>query len=117
MGFESMKYIEKHPMFGNGLIEQTRYADHRHLWGMSLGHGNGFSNYMAQMGLVAMFVYLLLLYKSVKGNIFSKWLVVLIVVLLLQGEQLLNYPLFLSLPFIIYSIRNDNINSIKIYFT
>lgn len=106
-------YIEKHPMFGNGLIEQTRYADHRHLWGMNLGHGNGFSNYIAQMGLVAMFVYLLLLYKNVKGNSFSKWGVVLVVILLLQGEQLLNYPLFLSLPFVIYSNSHchKNINS------
>ena len=31
----------------------------------------------------------------------------IIVVLLFQGEQLLNYPLFLSLPFVIMSVNNN----------
>lgn len=97
-------YIKKHPFCGNGLIEKTRYADHKELWGLHLGHGNGFSNFIAQMGIPAMFMYLLMVYKV----FFKKYIVLLVVVLLLQGEQLLNYPLFLSLPFVILSVNNNS---------
>lgn len=92
-----MYYIKKHPIVGNGLHEQTRYADHPFLWGMSLGHGNAFSNYAAQMGIIALIVYFVLLYYA-----FDKKLIVpILVALLFQGEQLMNYPLFPALPFII----------------
>lgn len=92
-----LHYIKKHPIVGNGLNEQTRYADHPFLWGKSLGHGNAFSNYAAQMGVIALIVYFVLLYRAF-GN---KLIVPIIVALLFQGEQLMNYPLFPALPFII----------------
>lgn len=94
-----LHYIKKHPIVGNGLNERTRYADHPFLWGNSLGHGNAFSNYTAQMGVVALIVYFVLLYYAF-GN---KLIVPIIVALLFQGEQLMNYPLFPALPFIILS--------------
>ncbi|MBR3915916.1 MAG: hypothetical protein IKJ49_02110 [Bacteroidaceae bacterium] len=92
-----LHYIKKHPIVGNGLNEQTRYADHPFLWGEELGHGNAFSNYTAQMGVVALIVYFVLLYFAF-GN---KLIVPIIIALLFQGEQLMNYPLFSALPFII----------------
>lgn len=104
-----LHYIKKHPIIGNGLHERTRYADHPSLWGQNLGHGNAFSNYTAQMGTIAMIVYFLLLYQA-----FSKRIIVPIIVLLLfQGEQLLNYPLFLSLPFVILYIKKNTIRNIR----
>jgi O-antigen ligase len=100
-----MYYIKKHPFFGNGLHEQTRYADHPYLWGVTLGHGNAFSNYTAQMGIIALIIYFVMLY-----NAFDKKIIVpIIVALLFQGEQLMNYPLFSSLPFIILYIRNQRV--------
>lgn len=108
--FFDIHYIKKHPIIGNGLHEQTRYADHPFLWGGALGHGNAFSNYTAQMGIVAIVIYFFLLYKG-----FNKKIIVPIIVLLLfQGEQLLNYPIYLSLPFVIlfktckYNKNNEN---------
>lgn len=92
-----LHYIKKHPIVGNGLNERTRYADHPFLWGKSLGHGNAFSNYTAQMGVIALIVYFVLLYRAF-GN---KLIVPIVVALLFQGEQLMNYPLFPALPFII----------------
>lgn len=95
-----LHYIKKHPIVGNGFIVETRYADHPQLWYAQLGHGNGFCNYCAQMGLIAMFAYLYMLYRESFSSPRTAIARVVIVILLLQGEQLLNYPLFLSLPFI-----------------
>lgn len=98
--FFDLYYIQKHPLSGNGLHERTRYADHPQLWGKSLGHGNGFSNYIAQMGIVAMILYLLLIFNGWNFRFWDRIASVLIIIALLQGEQLLNYPLCLALPFI-----------------
>lgn len=102
-------YIEKNPLFGNGYHVKTRFADHPWLQEEeSLGHGNGFSNFLASMGIFTMFIYL---YYLVKFNERNKWLVLLFILLLLQGEPLLNYPLFLTLPFIfIYGKHRCNFN-------
>ena len=94
-------YIEKHPFTGNGLHEQTRYADHPMLWGKNLGHGNTFSNYAAQMGIIALFVYFILIYRAFNNKI----IVPIIIILLFQGEQLMDYPLFPALPFIVLPLN------------
>lgn len=109
-----LHYIKKHPIVGNGLNERTRYADHPFLWGKSLGHGNAFSNYTAQMGVIALIVYFVLLYRAF-GN---KLIVPIVVALLFQGEQLMNYPLFPALPFIIlFSVPNKLKRKNNIYET
>ncbi|MDD2198934.1 MAG: O-antigen ligase family protein [Bacteroidales bacterium] len=93
-------YIKKHPLTGNGLHQRTRYADHPHLWGDRVGHGNGFSNFIASMGLIGMFFFLYMLYKSLPYLKRNKIIFVVLIILLLQGEQFLNYPLLLGLPFL-----------------
>lgn len=104
-------YIKKHPLTGNGLHERTRYADHPHLWFERAGHGNGFSNFIASMGLLSMFFYLFYLYKSVPFTQNNKIIYVVLIILLLQGEQFLNYPLFLGLPFLNYKLKKLNRSS------
>ena len=96
-----LHYIKKHPLIGNGLHERTRYADHPYLWGNSPGHGNGFSNFLVQMGLLVTSFYFFLIYHKLGRNRQQKVIALFVLFLLLQGEQVLNYPLFLSLPFII----------------
>lgn len=99
-----LQYIKKHPFVGNGLHASTRYADHPWLKDEKLGHGNGFSNFIASMGI---FSFLFFSYYVIKYNHHHPWLFLLAVVALLQGEQLMNFSLFLSLPFVfIY----ENIN-------
>lgn len=98
-------YIKKHPLTGNGLHERTRYADHPYLWYGRGGHGNGFSNFIATMGLLGMFFYLFRLYKYLPFTKNNKIVFVVLIVLLLQGEQFLNFPLFLGLPFLNYKLQ------------
>jgi hypothetical protein len=100
-------YILKHPFIGNGLHESTRYADHRYLFsgyqGNIVGGANSFSHYLASMGVFFVLGYFYLLRRAAKtqGKLFS-FLFLLIIFLNLQGEPWLNYPLYLSLPFIIF---------------
>lgn len=99
-------YIQKNPVFGNGMDETTRYADNPELIGTRLGHGNGFSNFTATMGIAGIAAYLLgLLFSRLTPSLASRFYFMLVVVLLLQGEQFLNYPLFLGLPFLYMSRR------------
>lgn len=98
-------YIRKHPLTGNGFDKATRLADHPYLWKDSLGLGNGLSNYVACMGIISLLFFLLFI---VKNNIQYPWIFLIGILLLLQGEQLMNFPLFLSLPFLfIYEKRNS----------
>lgn len=102
-----LHYINKHPLCGNGLIDITRFADHRELWDVKLGHGNGFSDYIVRMGVLSFIVYIGILFRNISNSYSTSFFVVLIIIMLLQGEALLNYPLFLGLPFIINSTKNN----------
>src|SRR5690606_14750667 len=104
-----LHYINKHPIIGNGFHISTRYEDYPYLLlimneGEDLGHGNGFSNYLASMGIPFMIGYLCLIFASmVKVDKKFAFLIVSIVFLNLQGEQWLNFPLFLGLVFANFS--------------
>ena len=101
-----MHYIKKNPITGNGMHESTRYIDHPWLQKEHLGHGNGFSNFIASMGFfgIAIFMVYLVRYKTK-----YRWIFLLCIIALLQGEQYLNFPLFLSLPFFfIHENRNTS---------
>jgi hypothetical protein len=102
-------YIIKHPLIGNGLHQKTRYADHPWLHDQVLGHGNGFSNFLASFGVPMFFVmgYLIVRYARTHGTT-----TLAIIVLMLQGEQLMNYPLFLALPlWFVYDYKYRRSNS------
>ena len=99
-----LQYIEKSPIFGNGLIEETRYADHPQLQGLTLGHGNGLSNFLASFGFAGLLIYLAGILRSGFGrpgsSIGPRITLALVVAALSFGEQFLNTPLFLGLPFL-----------------
>ena len=92
-----MHYIKKHPLVGNGMDQSTRFADHPWLQNEKLGHGNGFSNFLATMGVLSLLFYS---FYIVKYNSQHPWIFLITIFALMQGEQLMNFPLFLSLPFI-----------------
>lgn len=100
-------YIQKHPLIGNSFNLKTRYQDHQYMFiGEKedvISSGNGFSNYLASMGVFFIFSYFYFLIKSVSVN--GKWFsvfLVLVVFLNLQSEQWFNFPLYLGLPFLCY---------------
>lgn len=94
-------YIEKHPVFGNGLIDETRFADHPYLHGLTRGHGNGLSNFTATYGLFGLLAYLSAITFARFAPLPSHRLFgAAVIAILLFSEQFLNYPLFLGLPFL-----------------
>lgn len=101
-------YIQKHPIIGNGLHESTRYADHQFLFlGEGdkdvIGSGNAFSNNMASMGVFFVFGYFYLIWKRTENeNIYFSLVVFIVILFNLQGEQWLNFPLYLGLPFLFF---------------
>jgi hypothetical protein len=100
-----LKYISKHPLIGNGLNQKTRYKDHEWMQNQVLGHGNGFSNFLACMGTLSLLFLFFLIFKFNKQ--YPTFFIIMITVLL-QGQQLLDYPLFLGLPFIfIYEYQHS----------
>jgi hypothetical protein len=101
-----LHYIGKHPLIGNGYHVSTRFADHPSLQKEILGHGNGFSDFLASMGILSFLFYLFYIVRYNKNH---PVIFVVSIIFLLQGEPLLNYPLFLCLPFVfIYDENNSS---------
>ena len=104
-------YIVKHPLVGNGLHERTRLADHPGLVqllarGDVAAAGNGFSDTIAKWGLIYCFVYGWVFFRSNKElDAKRKLFFLLLVCVILQGEQFMNFPLFLGIPLL--RIVND----------
>ena len=110
-------YIKKHPLIGNGWHAKTRYADHPYLMEQELngtiGNGNGFSTFLASMGIVFVLIYFYKINKTLPLTTKYRFIFITTLVLLYQGEQFLYYPLFISLPLLnIYRLyEKKNINS------
>lgn len=96
-----LHYIEKNPMFGNGFAFETRFSDHPFLAGLNLGHGNGFSGFIAGMGLFGFSIFFLALFRSsLFTDARSRLTAGIFLIVLLQGQQFLLLPIFLALPFL-----------------
>lgn len=104
--------IARSPITGNGFMMDARYPK---LGKQMAGSGNGFTGAVNVFGIVVIFFYLLQLYRRAPGESKSDHLIyVVAVVLLLQGEFFLNYPMFWALLFVLYpqhyseSIETEN---------
>lgn len=103
-----LQYIADQPLFGNGLNIKTRFRFHPWIT-EDIGHGNGMSNFLAYWGIPFFLFWLFCVYKfarKVSDSSLISFFSLLIIVLILQGEQFLNFPLFLMF-FIIPSIYNN----------
>lgn len=110
-------YVQKHPFIGNGLHEKTRYVDHHHLLAehSNLGMPNGFSHYLASMGIFFIIGYFLLFYNALNNHpLIYKVLLIIVVFLNLQGEQWFNYPIYLGLPFLFLKYNKESKLKLKI---
>lgn len=111
------QYIKSQPIFGNGLDIKTRYRFHPDVTpDEDIGNGNGMSNFLAFWGIPFFIFWLYGVYKFARDTSRSRITAIismLILILLLQGEQYLNYPMFLmffSLP-VAYNHTNIANNS------
>jgi hypothetical protein len=117
-----LQYIRSQPLIGNGLHVKTRFRFHPQVQG-DIGHGNGMSNFIAAWGIPFFLVWLYCVYKFSKQlshSYHTATIAVIIIVLLLQGEQYLNYPLFLSFFFLPFVYKNmltakNKIHIVKTY--
>ena len=92
-----LQYITSQPFTGNGLDVSTRFRLHPWIT-EDIGNGNGMSNFMACWGIPFFLFWLYCVYRfayrfTQKKSITLFFLLMLI--LILQGEQFLNYPMFL----------------------
>jgi hypothetical protein len=104
-----MQYIKSQPFTGNGLDAKTRYRFHPWIT-TDIGHGNGMSNFLVYWGIPFFLFWLFSVYKSAKTisqSTFISWSVTIILVLLLQGEQFLNFPMFLLFFILPYVYKID----------
>jgi hypothetical protein len=117
------QYIKSQPLIGNGLHIKTRFRFHPQIK-EDFGHGNGMSNFLACWGIPVFLFWLYCVYRfarKVSHSSFTALTALFIIILILQGEQFLNFPLFLSfffLPFIYQNILSveNKVHFIKTYF-
>ena len=96
--------ILRHPLVGNGFVMTSRYEN---LGNKMAGAGNGFTGVINMLGIPCIAIYLMALYRSLNFNQKKqKIFFILLIVILLNGEFFLNYPLFWGLPFITHSDKN-----------
>jgi hypothetical protein len=104
-----LEYIRKRPILGWGLNKETRYMLHRGREYGS-GHGEGLTDFIVKFGLMGLGVLFVCLFAGFmqlsRQNIVTSTLAALLILLMLNGECFLNFPLFLGLMFV--EKANDN---------
>ncbi len=91
------QYIISSPLFGNSLHENNRWRFHP--WVKEdIGHGNGMSNFIVWWGIPFFIFWLYCLYKHIERIVKNHLISIILIfmfILMLQGEQFLNFPMFL----------------------
>lgn len=106
--FFLLNIIKDHPFVGNGINPEALFANNKYLLSIeNLGIGNGFFMYIANLGIGGLMIYFLKIWKNWKNIGTKRFWVLVIITLLLQGEPLLMYPIFIGLPFFISNPNNN----------
>ena len=107
-------YIKEHPLIGNGTNINTRYKYNLEVLD-DIGNGNGMSNFIATWGLPLFLIWSYYVYKFTFNKTNSKSItlgILIIIFLILQGEQFLNFPMFLMFfvlpPFVTTHKQKNN---------
>ncbi|MBO6573735.1 MAG: hypothetical protein JJ958_14955 [Balneola sp.] len=103
------EYILANPIIGNGLHEKTRFRFHP--WMTTTGFGNGFTDFIADWGLILFAWWIICVYDFARKQTNSIYLAIIYVslfFLVLQGEQFLNFPFFMTF-FILPIVNQRNI--------
>lgn len=103
--------IQKHPIVGNGFNEEQVFGSKQLLEAIKnneiMANGNGFSNILLTMGIPFFLIWIYMFYRNNQNFLHRKVIVsiILILILVLQGEPLFNYTLMCIFPFINYKIQ------------
>lgn len=98
-----LKWIAEKPLFGWSATPQTRFPFDPDLAELSTGQGNGLTGSAIKFGLFGIFVYFgFFAYSTqrITGSLSSSLYGIVIVGVLLNGEQFLGFPMFLTLMFV-----------------
>lgn len=91
------QYINSSPIIGNSLHEKNRWRFHPWIK-EDIGNGNGMSNFIVWWGIPFFLFWLYRFYHLVKlrtGTIFISSILLCMILALMQGEQFLNFPIFM----------------------
>ena len=106
-----LEYIRKRPFFGWGLNIETRHALSSGV--VVFGHGNGLSDFTVRFGLFGLVTVLISIwigvYKFEKHNFMKATLFIFFIVMVLNGERLLNFPTYLGLMFLGSALEHRHI--------
>lgn len=98
-----LEYIKRRPILGWGLNRKTRYMLHPGKEYGS-GHGEGLTDFVVKFGLTGLGIFTLCVwtgFMQVSGrNVLMSSLATSLILLMLNGECFLNFPLFLGLMFL-----------------
>jgi hypothetical protein len=99
-----LEYIKRRPFFGWGINPKTHFAlDPRDMF-ITKGRGNGFTGFIHAFGLLGFWGFIAAAWKGLYilsgNNFFRSFLAVAAILLMLNGEAYLNFPLFLGLMFL-----------------
>jgi len=98
-------YISARPLTGWGISDDTRLALDPDLGGAALtGRGNGMSDFAAKFGIPALLLWIYCFYRVLLARVPGRAILAvtgtLVILIMLNDECFLNYPLFLSFFFL-----------------
>jgi len=113
-----LKYIKAKPLIGNGLDIKTRFRFDPEITKDDIGLSNGMSSIIAYWGIPFFMFWMYCVYKfayNFSGSVKTALIALFFIVLLLQGETYLNFPLFLSFFVLPFSYKRVKIKKIIQY--
>ena len=98
-----LEWISNRPLLGWSANPATRYVSDGEAAELVNGQGNGLTGFTVKFGLIGLLVFFRFFARTTRmitGSVSDAFFGIAIVCVLLNGEQFLNFPMFLSLLFI-----------------
>lgn len=98
-----IEWIADKPVLGWSATPETRFSKDTEVADLVIGQGNGLTGFAVKFGLVGLFIFIgFFAYstRQVTGSLSASLFGLVIVCALLNGEQFLGFPMFLSLMFV-----------------
>lgn len=96
--------IQRRPVFGWGIAESTKFAGAEEFLDLGLTPSGGFTGWVRSFGLVGLFLFIRFIWLSCTGVLgqrgFGAAYVTGVLLVIMQPNTFLNYPMFMSLLFI-----------------
>lgn len=97
-----LEWIAKRPVLGWSATPETRFSVNQEVAELISVQGNGLTGFTVKFGLAGLLIFIILFAYATQrmtGSLSASLLGVVIVCVLLNGEQFLGFPVFLSLMF------------------